>query len=62
MSPVTDEKLLMFIEYGVTQFADDPFPILLPKTKDPEGFQSLLFSDRLLTDDQWDDFYLPSWI
>ena len=50
----------MFIQQGVTQSVDDPFPILLPNPKDPEGFQPLLFSDRPLTCDQWEDFYLPS--
>jgi hypothetical protein len=34
----------MFVEYGVAQSTDDPFPILLPDTKDPEGFQPLFLS------------------
>jgi hypothetical protein len=59
MPPVPAEKLLMFARVRPS-FADDPFPILLPNPKDPELFQPLLFSNRPLTDDQRDDFYLPS--
>jgi hypothetical protein len=60
MPPVATEKLLMFVEEGETQPVYDPLTILLPDPEYPEGFQSLLFSDRPLTYDQWDDFYLPS--
>jgi hypothetical protein len=41
------------------QSDDDPFPILLPDPKDPEGFQPLL-SNRPLYYDQRNDIYLPS--
>jgi hypothetical protein len=44
MPPVAAEKFLMFVEYGVTQSANDPLPILLPDPKDPEGFQQLFFT------------------
>ncbi len=60
MTPVVVEKLLMFVEQGVTQSVDDPFPILLPNPKGPEGFKPLLFSDRPLSYDLRDDFYFPS--
>ena len=56
MPPVAAEELLMFVEEGATQSADDPLTILLPDPEYPEGFQSLLFSDRPLTCDQRDDF------
>ncbi len=52
MSPVAAEELLMFIQEGMTQSADDPFPILLLDPKDPEGFQPLPFSNRPLSYDQ----------
>jgi hypothetical protein len=45
MSPVSTEEVLMFIQEGMTQSVDDPFPILLPDPKDPEGFQPRLFSN-----------------
>ena len=60
MSPVTAEKFLMFVEKSPVQSTDDPLTILLPDPEDPEGFQPLFCSDRPLTCDQWDDFYLPS--
>ena len=50
----------MFIKEGMTQSDDDPFPILLPNPKDSEGFQPLLFFNRPMSYDQWDDIYLPS--
>jgi hypothetical protein len=60
MTSVSVKDLLMFIKQGMTQSSDDPFPILLPDPKDPEGFQPLLFSNRPLSYDQWDGTYLPS--
>ena len=60
MSPVAAEELLMFIKEGMTQSADDPFPIPLPDPKDPEGFQPLLFSNRPLAYDQRDSKVLRS--
>ena len=60
MSPVAVKELLVFIQKGMTQSADDPFPILLPNPKDPEGFQPPLFSNRPMSYDQRDDIYLPS--
>jgi hypothetical protein len=60
MPPVTAEELLMFIQEVMTQSADDPFPILLPDPKDPEGFQPFLFSNRPVSYDHQDDIYLPS--
>ena len=50
----------MFIQEDMTQSVDDPFPILLPDPKDPEGFQPLLFSNRPMSYDQRDDIYLPT--
>jgi hypothetical protein len=44
----------------MTQSVDDPFPILLPDPKDPEGFQPRLFSNWPLSYDQWDNLYLPT--
>ena len=60
MPPVAAEELLMFVEKSAAQSPYDPLTILLPDPEYPEGFQSLLFSDRPLTYDQRDDFYLPS--
>jgi hypothetical protein len=59
VSPVATEKLLILVEQGITQSADDPLPILFVNPKDPEGFQPLLFLDRTLSHDQWDDLYIP---
>jgi hypothetical protein len=47
-------------EVSVFYKTKDPLTILLPDPEDPEGFHPLLFSDRPLTCDQWDNFYLPS--
>ncbi len=55
MTQVPTEESLMFMQAGMTQSADDPFPILLPDPKDPEGFKPRLFSNRPLSYDQWDD-------
>jgi hypothetical protein len=60
MSPVRAEEFLMFVEKSAVQSPYDPLTILLPDAEDPECFQPLLFSDRPLTCDQWDNFYLPS--
>ena len=60
MPPVAPEKLLVLVENSEAQFPDDPLTILLPNPEDPEGFQPLPLSDRLLTCNQWDNFYLPS--
>ncbi len=38
MSQVAVEELLVFIQEDMTQSVDEPFPILLPDLKDPEGF------------------------
>ena len=60
MPPVAAEELLMFVEKSPAQSADDPLTILLPDPEDPEDFQPLLLSDRPLTCNQRDNFYLPS--
>ncbi len=60
MPPVAPEELLMLVEKSVAQSPDDPLTILLPNPEDPEGFQPLLLSDRPLTCNQRDNFYLPS--
>ena len=60
MPPVTVEELLVLVEKSSAQSPDDPLTILLPNPEDPEGLQSILLSDRPLTCNQWDNFYLPS--
>ena len=60
MPTVAAEELLMFVEKSADQSPYDPLTILLPDAEDSEGFQPLLFSDRPLTCDQRDNFYLPS--
>ncbi len=59
MPPVATEKLLMLVEQGTTQSADDPLPVLFANPKDPDSFHPLLFLNRTLPHDQWDDLYLP---
>ena len=59
MSPVAAEKLLVIVEQGVSQSANDPLPVLLADPKDPEGFPPLLFPNRTLPHDQWNNLYLP---
>ena len=49
----------MFVEESVTKSVDDPLPVLLPDLNDPEGFHPLLFLNRTLSYDQWNDLYLP---
>jgi hypothetical protein len=39
MSSVDTEMFLVLVEQGVSQSADDPFPVLLADPKDSEGFQ-----------------------
>ena len=60
MPPVAVEEFLVFVEKSADQSSYDPLTILLPDPEDPEGFQTLLFSDRPLTCNQWDNVYLPS--
>ncbi len=50
----------MLIEESTPQSPEDPLPILFPDPEDSKGFQPLLFSDRPLTCDHRDNFYLPS--
>jgi hypothetical protein len=57
--PIAPEELFMLVKKRTAQSPEDPLTILLPYPEDPEGFQSLL-SDRPLTCDQRDNFYLPS--
>ena len=57
---MTPEELFVFVEKGAAQSPYDPLTILLPDPEDPEDFQPLLFSDRPLTCNQRDNFYLPS--
>jgi len=47
MSSVVPEKFLVLVEQGVSQSVDDPLPVLLDDPKDPEGFQPLLFLNRI---------------
>ena len=60
MPPVAVEEVLVFVEKSVDQSPYDPLTILLTDPEDPEDFQPLLFSDRPLTFNQWNNFYLPS--
>ena len=55
MSPVAPEELFMLVDKSTDQSPDDTLTILLPNPEDPEGFQSLLFPDRPMTWDQWDN-------
>jgi hypothetical protein len=44
MPSVVVEKFLVLV---VSQSPDDPLPVLLDDPKDPEGFQPLLFLNRI---------------
>ena len=50
----------MLIEERTPQCPEGPLPILFPDPEYPKGFQPLLFSDRPLTYNHPDNFYLPS--
>ena len=50
----------MLIEEGTPKSPEDPLPILFPDPEESKGFQPFLFSDRPLTCDHRDNFYLPS--
>jgi hypothetical protein len=58
MSPVPVEEFLMIVEKGITQSVDDALPVLLTDPKDPEGFRPLLYLNRTLSHDQWNDLHL----
>jgi hypothetical protein len=59
MPPVASENLLILVEKGMPQPTDDPLSVLFDNPKDPKSFQTLLFLNRTLSHEQWDDLYLP---